>query len=102
MRQFHLQATLRSSGAAGENIQDELGSVNDARTDGAFEVALLSRRQIVIHDHGIGFQPLRKLPDFFDFALAEQSCSFDFRANLKDFAGNGRTGAEGEFFQFQK
>ncbi len=54
LREFHLQAAFASVGAGGEDVEDELGAVDDFRLDGLFEIALLGRGEVVIEDHHVG------------------------------------------------
>ncbi len=54
LRQFHLQAAFASARARGENIQDELGAVDDFGVQRLFQVALLGGGEVVVEDDHVG------------------------------------------------
>ena len=70
--QLHLQAALGGAGAAGEDLQDQTGAVDDLDVPGALEIALLDGAQgAVNHDHvGVGLGDERA--DLGHLAGAEQ------------------------------
>ena len=68
LRQFHLQAAFAGAGARGEDIEDELGAVDDLGIEGLFQVALLGGGQVVVEDDDVGgaglARPRRSSSDF--------------------------------------
>jgi hypothetical protein len=60
-----------SGRAAGKDIEDQRSAVDDHDVEGAFEIALLGRSEIVVdHDHVI-VDVGTAILDFFQFALAD-------------------------------
>ena len=51
MREFDLECALLRHRAFAENIQDQASAVDDLAAPGAFQIALLHRRQGGIDDH---------------------------------------------------
>ena len=54
----------------GEDIQDELGAIQYAAFQAAFEIAVLRRRQVVIEQHEVAALFGRPSLDFTDLASA--------------------------------
>ena len=107
LRQFHLEAPFSGARPAGEDVEDELGAIDDpcgsaTGRDSGLDIALLGGSEVVIDDDDIGFEGFGKLADFFDFAFAEKRGGIGMGADLKGFTDDDRAGAEGEFFQFGK
>ena len=50
LRQLHLETTFGGTGAAGKNIEDKLGAVDDADAAGGFQIALLGGGELIIDD----------------------------------------------------
>ena len=57
--EFHLQAAFPGVGARGEDIENQLGSIDDFRVERLFQVALLGGSQVVVEDHDIHAHPTR-------------------------------------------
>ncbi len=57
---------------AREDVEDQLGAVDDAGLPSLLEVATLGRRQVVVHDDGVGANTLGFVTDLFHLALAEE------------------------------
>ena len=51
LRQLHLQLAFARARAPREDIQDELGPVENLDVQRFFQIALLGRRQLVVEDH---------------------------------------------------
>jgi hypothetical protein len=68
LRQLDLQLPLGRTRVLGEDVEDQLRPVDDARLEGVLEGALLRRRQLVVdHEHlrargGVGLLQLGELP----------------------------------------
>ena len=56
-RQFDLQAAFTRPGAGAEDFQDQSGAVDHLGFQAAFEIALLDRRQRMVHHHQIDRVP---------------------------------------------
>ena len=100
LRQLHLEAAFARPRARCENVQDELGAVDDFGVDGLFEVALLGGREVVVEDHHIGAAGCDGGRDLIHFAMADEGGGVRSRARLKHFFGDLRSGAGGQFGQF--
>ena len=70
--QLDLQLSLPGPGAAGEDVQDELGPVDYLAVECALDVALLGRREVVVEDHGVGPVPIQQPFQPLHLALADQ------------------------------
>ena len=53
LRQFHLQAAFAGSGPGSEDVEDELGAIDDLGIEGLLEVALLGGGQVVVEDDDV-------------------------------------------------
>ena len=71
-RQLDLQPAFAGAGAAGEDLQDQAGAVDDLDLPGLLEVALLDRRQRVVDHHHVDLGGAERAADLVDLALAEQ------------------------------
>ena len=98
--EFDLQATFGGAGATGEDIEDELGAVNDANADGPFEIALLGGGEIVINDDDVGLGGFGIFLKFLNLALAKKGGGVGEGADLEKLSDDFGTGGEGEFFEF--
>src|SRR5262249_19595090 len=49
-RRFDLEAALVSTGVLGEDLEDDLGAIEDTRLDRQLQVALLARAQVFVGD----------------------------------------------------
>jgi hypothetical protein len=71
-REFDLQATFPGLGALPENFQDQARAVDDLARPAAFQIALLHRRQVVVHYHQFDILGLNPALHLFDLAATEQ------------------------------
>lgn len=74
MRMLDLERTFAGAGPATENLQDQVGAIQNFCIPGFFQIALLHRRQCAIHDHDAGVEALDETGNLFDLTLAEESC----------------------------
>ena len=72
MRQLDLQRAFPRPRARAENFENEPGAVEHLGVPGLFEIALLHRRERVIHDDDPGVVGLDDPGDLFDLAVAEK------------------------------
>jgi hypothetical protein len=69
--EFDGQSRLVGSGVVGENIEDQLGAVDDFGFDCFFEVASLSWTEVIIEDDDIGIVEFDELFKFGNFTFPE-------------------------------
>ena len=69
--QFNLGACVRSNGAAGKNIEDEVVAVEDAALERVLNVTDLAGRQFIVEHHHVNRVFLHPVPDFFEFPAAD-------------------------------
>ena len=68
LRQLDLELALGADGVLGEDVEDQLRAVDHARLQSVLELALLGRRELVVHDQRLGARlrerllQLRQLP----------------------------------------
>ena len=70
--QLDLQLAFVAARALGENIENELAAVDDPDFERRFQIALLRRGQILVHDHEIGMAVAQRFLDLVDLAAADQ------------------------------
>jgi hypothetical protein len=93
LRQLHLQLGFAAAGMAREDVEDELGAVDDVEVEDLFQIARLRRRQRVVEDHEVGAVVAAKRPQLVDLALADERAHVRFAALLhevRDGLGTGR------------
>ena len=72
LRQLDLQLAFAGSRAPGENVQDELGPVEDLHVQRFFQIALLRGRQLLVEDHHRRIVKVDLRLELVDFAGADQ------------------------------
>ena len=92
LRQLHLQLAFARAGAPGENIQDQLGAVDDLDVQRFFQIALLGGRQIVVEDHHGRIVEMDLRLELVDFAGADQRGRIRPRPGLDEALGHARAG----------
>jgi hypothetical protein len=100
LRQFHLQLSFAGSGAAGEDVENELRSIDDAAIQFSFEVPLLRRREFVIEDDQVRGMQARTGPNLVYFTRSDQRCRIRAVALLHRGIDHVRAGAARERSQF--
>ena len=85
--EFHLQLAFLRLGALGENGENQPHAVQHAALQGAFQIALLGGRELVVEDDELDVVLLHKLGEFFGFARAHKQSGVRFVA-LGGFAAN--------------
>ena len=68
LRQFDLKLAFRGTGALREDVQDKCGTVHHPAGEMALEVALLHRREAVIHQDKVRGVSLHAIADFVGLA----------------------------------
>src|SRR4051794_17122547 len=72
MRVLDLQRALPCTRASAEDLEDDAGTVQHLCVPGAFQVALLHRRERTIEDDKAGGLALDQAGDLLDLALADE------------------------------
>jgi hypothetical protein len=69
--ELDLCATLLRSGVLGEDVEDYSGPVDSRPAENLLEISLLSRRELVVEDHGIGVDELAEIMELAGLATAD-------------------------------
>ena len=94
--EFHLQFSLPCPGALGENVQDQLGSVNDLEVDTVGERADLGRVQILVENdegHGLAERQDRQV---LKLAKPHEKSSIGSFPQLQNGVGDDDPGGTGQ------
>jgi hypothetical protein len=95
LRQLHLHPGLARAGPRGEDVEDQLGAVHDARVDRLLDVLSLRGRQLVVEDDERRVPRRHELAQLLDLALAEVRTGVGAVELLRqaiDHLGAGRVG----------
>ena len=82
--QFHLKTSFLCRGPLGEDVKDQLRSIDDLRLEFVFQIASLGRRQRMGKDHDVGAASGDKQADLFGLALADVGGRIRFAPVLGD------------------
>jgi hypothetical protein len=102
LRKFDLQLALTSAGVPREDIEDQLGAINNAGVNNALDIALLRRREIVVEQNNVGGNRGRRARDLFELSFADQCGRVGSVLALGKFSGNLRARARGQRPEFVK
>jgi len=72
LSQFNLQLALPGSGALGEYVKDQRGSIKDFAIKSRLQITGLGWRQFIIEDHGIHIFLVTIFGKFIGFARADK------------------------------
>ena len=100
LRQLDLQPRLARARAAREDVEDQLGAVDDLRLERLLEVAHLRRREVVVEDDQVGLALLDQRLQLLELALAEEGGRVHGAAPLHQLAQDARAGGLGQQRQF--
>ena len=98
--QFDLKAAFDGPGALGEDIEDELGAVDDADAQKVLEGASLGGGEVVVEDGQAGAGSLELLGDLDGFPAADVGGRMDVAETAEGFAGGFRLGGGCEGAEF--
>ena len=71
LRELDLELALGADSVLGEDVEDQLGAVDDARLESVLEAPLLHGRELVVDDQGLGGGTLEGLLKLDELALAD-------------------------------
>ena len=94
--EFDLVAGLGGARAAGEDVQDQLGAVNDLAVGDFFEVANLGGAEVHVEDDHIGAGLPAEFGQLLDLALAEIGRAVREPPMLNQLPRHNRVGGPGE------
>ncbi len=95
LRHFDGQTRFVSFRPAGEDVENQLGSIEDFNIESLLEIADLGRREIVVEQHHVGVLRGGQLLQFGELSLAHVGCDVGRLASLRqlpDHVGAGRFG----------
>ncbi len=98
--QFHLQLSFAAPGAAGKNIQNQLGPVDHPQVQLALEVAQLGGREVVVDDDQIGGGGVGGAPYLVQFASPQQGRRVGLRRPLEQGPHDARPRPHRQLAQF--
>ena len=70
LRKLNLEMGLMGSSMSREDVENNLGPVDDLDLEGSFEISRLSRSQVVIEDDHVGLVGLHQFLELLDLARA--------------------------------
>src|SRR5262249_17221429 len=71
LRELHLELAFGADGVLREDVQDQLGPVDDAGLQGVLERSLLRRVELVVHEQHLRAEVLVRPPELLELALAQ-------------------------------
>jgi hypothetical protein len=99
LREFYLELAFTGLGVAGEDVEDELRTVDYVARQPGFDVAELRRSEVVIEENKRSVGRSDGLNNFVEFALADEAVRVGLLPTLDESGGNGRPGRSGEFLE---
>ena len=90
--EFYLELALAGLGVAGEDVEDELRTVDDVAGKPGFDVAQLRGGEVVVEENKRGVGGGHDANNLVEFALADEAGGIGLLAALDEGGGNGRTG----------
>jgi hypothetical protein len=92
LRELDLELALGTARAPRKDVEDEAGAVQHALADQLLEVALLGRRELVVHEHEIGGLGLARDRGFPRLAAADEIPRLGRLAVARDRRDRNRAG----------
>ena len=100
LRKFHLELPFPAAGPAGEDVEDDLGAVDDLQVKKSFKIAKLRGGEVVVKDHQIGACRARLRANFMHLAASQKRGRIGLGRALQDRSHHLGSGAGREFLQF--
>jgi hypothetical protein len=97
--QLDLELTLAGAGVAGEDVEDELGAVDDAAGELVLEIAKLGRGEVMIEEDEVGVGGCDDALDLFELTAAYEGRGIGLGTLLGKGCCNVGSGAAGELFE---
>src|SRR5215475_7385452 len=72
LRQLDLQLTFTAPRMAREDVEDKLRAIDHPSADFVFDISLLRRRKLVVHQHQVGLRRSDGARDFLELAFADE------------------------------
>src|SRR5581483_949104 len=91
LRQFHLQLAFACAGMGGENVEDQLRSINNANMGEFLDVPLLRCGQVVIEQQYVSGSGRGGRGNFLQLSLANEGGRIRTVAALQDLSGDFRS-----------
>ena len=98
--ELDLELALAGSGATREDVQDELGAINNLQIQRLFEVAELGGREVVVEDNQSRARGASRRMYFTDFAPPHQRGGIGLGGALQHGTHDLGSGAGGELVKF--
>ena len=86
LRELDLELSLGADGVLGEDVEDQLRAVDDARLERVLEVPLLRRVELVVDEQHLGARLLVRALQLLELALADVGARVGPRAVLDELA----------------
>jgi hypothetical protein len=86
LRQLHLQLSLRADGVLGEDVEDELGAVDDPQPELVLQPPLLARVELVVYEQRLGSGAREGFLELDELPLADIRPRIRRHAALDEFA----------------
>lgn len=102
LRQFHLDLAFPAQGMLGKNIEDQLGTIDDAHLRKTGNGAGLTARQILIEDNQVGTALQGRDDQFLEFALSHNEAGMDVGPALDDLVEYLDPGGFGQLLQLDE
>jgi hypothetical protein len=97
--QLDLELALVGAGPAAEDVQDDLGPVDDPHPQCLLQVAALARAQPDVEDDQVGALVLGQPTDLLDLALADVGLGIDRGPDLEDLVQDLGAGGPNQAFE---
>ena len=99
LRELDLELALGAARMLGENVEDQLGAVDDAGVQGVLQIPLLRRAQLVVHEQRLRLDAAVGVLQLLELALPDVRPSIGLRAVLHDRADRLDAGRPRELAQ---
>ena len=100
LRKLHLELPFPAAGPPGENIEDDLGTVDDLQVENLLEIAKLRGSEVVVKDHQIRACRVRLRANFMHLAASQKRGRIGIGRALQRRSHHLGSGADSKFLQF--